>query len=220
MGILFRSSSTDRNTGKGLTLRAAANKALHLTGPAIRFFETSRSLQPARQVNAAVRQLGVARLNCSQCLRETAGFRRLFSSAWSFDAEVIVGIRTNNKRETATGHGGWAPRDVRRLVTIWLGGVGLGPGLVTYGVYCLISGHTILPADPQIGGQDLDVYGSAAVGLAIAYIALGVLAHVHWFWGLYPRVALLCAVTKVAALLVFLGAFGFGIFRILASWAR
>lgn len=29
-----------------------ANKALHLTGPARGFFETSRSLQPARQVNA------------------------------------------------------------------------------------------------------------------------------------------------------------------------
>ena len=29
---------------------------LHLTGPALRFFETSRSLQPARQVNAVVRR--------------------------------------------------------------------------------------------------------------------------------------------------------------------
>jgi hypothetical protein len=29
-------------------------KALHLTGPALRFFETLRSLQPARQVNAIV----------------------------------------------------------------------------------------------------------------------------------------------------------------------
>lgn len=28
---------------------------LHLTGPALRFFKTSRSLQPARQVNAVVR---------------------------------------------------------------------------------------------------------------------------------------------------------------------
>src|ERR1700731_2146642 len=31
-------------------------QALHLTGPALRFFETSRSLQPARQVNAVVRR--------------------------------------------------------------------------------------------------------------------------------------------------------------------
>jgi hypothetical protein len=33
------------------------NKALQLTGPALRIFETSRSLQPARQVNAVVRPL-------------------------------------------------------------------------------------------------------------------------------------------------------------------
>ena len=29
---------------------------LHLTGPALRFFATSRSLRPARQVNAVVRR--------------------------------------------------------------------------------------------------------------------------------------------------------------------
>src|SRR5262245_12641822 len=35
------------------------NKVLHLAGPALRFFKASRSLQPARQVNAVVRpQMG------------------------------------------------------------------------------------------------------------------------------------------------------------------
>src|SRR5262249_17452205 len=34
-----------------------ANQALYSTGPALRFFETTRSLQPARQVNAVVRPL-------------------------------------------------------------------------------------------------------------------------------------------------------------------
>src|SRR5207237_10404537 len=33
-------------------------RTLHLTGTAWRFFDTSRSLQPARQVNAVVRTLG------------------------------------------------------------------------------------------------------------------------------------------------------------------
>ena len=32
------------------------NKALHLTGPALRFSDTSGSLRPARQVNAVVRR--------------------------------------------------------------------------------------------------------------------------------------------------------------------
>src|SRR5262249_24085424 len=41
--------------GDEWTARVEATKALHLTGPALRLFETSRSLQPARQVNAVVR---------------------------------------------------------------------------------------------------------------------------------------------------------------------
>jgi hypothetical protein len=98
---------------------------------------------------------------------------------------------------------------------MWVGGVGLGLGLITYGVYGLISGHTILHGGRR--GGHLDVYGSAAVALTISYIALGVLAHVHWFWGSYPRLSFLCAVTKVAALLVFLGCWGFGIYKILAA---
>ena len=32
---------------------AGRTMTLHLTGPALRFFETSRSLQPARQVNSS-----------------------------------------------------------------------------------------------------------------------------------------------------------------------
>ena len=39
-----------------LSVNAPPNKALHLTGPALRFFETSRSLQPARQVNGVVQR--------------------------------------------------------------------------------------------------------------------------------------------------------------------
>src|SRR5206468_3586523 len=35
------------------------NKALHVTGPTLRFSETSGSLQPARQVNAVVRRTSV-----------------------------------------------------------------------------------------------------------------------------------------------------------------
>ncbi len=99
---------------------------------------------------------------------------------------------------------------------MWVCGVGIGLGLVTYGVYGLITGHTILPdlLDSPGGRQDLDVYGSAAVGLSIAYIALGVLAHVHWFLGSFPHLTLLCDVTKITALLVFVGGLGFAIYRI------
>lgn len=97
-----------------------------------------------------------------------------------------------------------APREIRHLLTMWLGGVVLASLPVIYGVYCLCTGHAILPGRGGLGraGPILDVYGAAANALAIAYIALGVLAHVHWFWESQPRLWLACAAVKVIALIV------------------
>lgn len=51
--------------------------------------------------------------------------------------EGIVKRRITNSQESAAGHPGWAPRNVRRLLAMWLGGIGLGLGLIAYGVYAL-----------------------------------------------------------------------------------
>jgi hypothetical protein len=129
---------------------------------------------------------------------------------------VIVEPRTNKTRKTANGDQGLAPRDVRRWLTMLLGGIGLGLGLVSYGVYGLISGHTTLPSGSRFfPGHHLDVHGPAVAPLAIAYIALGVFVHVHLFWEAFPRLSSLCAVVKVAAVLLFAGGVGLGIYRIL-----
>jgi hypothetical protein len=121
-----------------------------------------------------------------------------------------------NRKNTVFADGSrLAPRDVRQLVTAWLGGVGLALVLVSYGVYSLISGHAILPGYVgDVPGPDLDVYGPAAIALAVAYIALGVLMHLHWFWGSQPRLHLVRAVVECLALAVFIAALGFGIYRI------
>jgi len=50
--------------------------------------------------------------------------------------------------------------------------------------------------------------------LGIAYIAVGLFLHVHWFWGLHPRLYVFCPVLKLATAIVFLGSFGFAIYRI------
>src|SRR5437899_34719 len=52
MALQFENSSVGMDVGK---LKAGRTRALHLTGPTLRFSATSRSLQPARQVNAVVR---------------------------------------------------------------------------------------------------------------------------------------------------------------------
>jgi hypothetical protein len=122
--------------------------------------------------------------------------------------------RQNKKPETFYDPPTLADEPSGGRVKMWLVGVGVALAPVIYGVYCLISGHAILPGDPE----SLDVYGDAAFGLAIASMAVGLFIHAHWFWGLHPRYSFLCAPLKLVALVVFLASFGFGIFKTLAAW--
>ena len=97
-------------------------------------------------------------------------------------------------------------------VKMWLAGVGLALIPLLYGVGCLRSGHARFFGSH---GANLDLDGSAAIALAIAYIALGAFVHFHWFWGLHPRLWRFSTALKFVAVLVFLGSFGFTIYRIL-----
>jgi hypothetical protein len=94
---------------------------------------------------------------------------------------------------------------------MWLLGVGLALIPLGYGMRCLFTGHARLFGR----GADLNLDGSAALALAIAYIAVGVFMHAHWFWGLHPRLEPSSYLLKGLALLVFLGSFGYTMFRII-----
>lgn len=97
-------------------------------------------------------------------------------------------------------------------IKMWLMGVGVALIPLIYGVHCLFSGHAIL-----FGHQgDMDVTGPAATALAIAYIAVGVFIHAHWFWGLLPKLTLISYLLKYTAVLVFIGSFGYAIFKVIA----
>lgn len=50
--------------------------------------------------------------------------------------------------------------------------------------------------------------------LAIAYIAVGAYIHAHWFWGLHPKGEGLSYLLKLLAVLLFLGSFGYAIYKI------
>ena len=97
---------------------------------------------------------------------------------------------------------------------MWLLGVGLALIPIYYGIRCLQTGHTAFLGSR--GGR-LDLTGSPAVAMAIAYLAVGAFIHAHWFWGLHPKLEPLSPILKVLALLVFLGGFGYTGYRILAS---
>jgi len=133
----------------------------------------------------------------------------------------IVENRNNRQRQTGVRDPCLAPRTVRRLMTMWLGGVGLALVPVSYGVHCLISGHAVLPGGSDIeigsGGGGLDVYGRAAEALATAYITLGVLVHIQLFWGMHPRLNYIYEVLRLVALLIFIVSLGLGIYWIFAS---
>src|SRR5689334_23372271 len=81
---------------------------------------------------------------------------------------------------------------------MWLLGVGLALIPIYYGIHCLQTGHARF-----FGGRsgNLDLTGSSAVAMAIAYIAVGVFIHAHWFWGLHPRLEPLSPLLKVLAVL-------------------
>ena len=98
-------------------------------------------------------------------------------------------------------------------VKMWLLGVGLALIPISYVVHCLRTGHARFWGR---GHSHVDLYGSGAVALAVAYIAVGVFIHAHWFWGLHPRLVGLSPLLKVLAALVFLGGFGYACFRIIA----
>ena len=97
-------------------------------------------------------------------------------------------------------------------IKMWLLGVGFALIPLGYGVHCLFTGHALF------FGQDdspLELVGSAADALALAYIAIGVFIHAHWFWGLHQRLERWSYLLKLATVLVFLGSFGYTMYRII-----
>jgi hypothetical protein len=94
---------------------------------------------------------------------------------------------------------------------MWLLGVGLALVPLCYAIHCLQTGHTTFFGRR---GLNLDLTGSAAVAMAVAYIAVGVFIHAHWFWGLHPKLEPLSPILKVLAVLVFLGGLGYTAYKI------
>jgi hypothetical protein len=102
---------------------------------------------------------------------------------------------------------------------MWLAGMGVAGPIVAYGIACVISGEATLLSRQN---SNLHVTGEAATMLGIAYTALGLFIHFHYFWGLHRRLWRYSQALKVASLIVFLPCFLYGIFLALnlASWLQ
>jgi len=124
-----------------------------------------------------------------------------------------MGLLTNREYRTAfddaedlasTSSGG--------SIKMWIVGIGIALVPIIYGTYSLIIGHTYLPGR---GSSGLDLTGTGAQSLAIAYISVGIFIHFHFFWGLHPRLYRFSQLLKIVPLLAFLGSFFYTIFLIL-----
>jgi hypothetical protein len=93
---------------------------------------------------------------------------------------------------------------------MWLLGIALALIPIGYGIYCLRTGRALMFGQ----NADLDVTGPGAVALAIAYMAVGIFIHAHWFWGLHPKGESMSYLLKFLAVLLFLGSFGYAIYKI------
>ena len=123
-----------------------------------------------------------------------------------------MGLWTNKEHRTAFDDANdlaYAPSGGR--VKAWLVGVGLALFPIVYGVKCLSAGQARFFGR---SGSHLDLDGSAATALSIAYIAVGIFMHAHWFWGLNARLEPWSYLLKVVAALGFIGGFGYAVYEI------
>lgn len=130
------------------------------------------------------------------------------------DFNRIMGFWTNKEHRTGFDEAedlAYSPDG--GLVKMWLLGVGLALIPVVYGIRCLFSGHALLLGQND---SELDATGPTAVALAIAYIAVGIFIHAHWFWGLLPKREIVSYALKFLAVLVFLGSLVYVIYRVVA----
>jgi len=124
-----------------------------------------------------------------------------------------MGFWTNKRHRTAFDDAeDLAYASTGGRIRMWLLGVGLPLIPLGYGMCCLLTGQARFFGRNRMH-LDLDV--SAAITLAIAYIAVGVFIHADWFWGLHPRLEPLSYLLKLLAVLVFLASSGYTIFMVL-----
>ncbi len=93
---------------------------------------------------------------------------------------------------------------------MWIGGVAVALVPFGYGVYCLHTGHAWFL---QRRGPFLDLQGTEAVVLGIAYMGLGAYLHFRYFWGRHPRLRTWSPRLEQGALLVFIGGLGYTALR-------
>ena len=93
----------------------------------------------------------------------------------------------------------------------WLMGAGLAAVIIGYGIVWIARGHTTLFGRHSYDNLDFD--GPAGQWLAVAYVAIGLFIHFHYFWGLSERLHRFSQAGKIIAALLFIPSFFYALYR-------
>ena len=97
-------------------------------------------------------------------------------------------------------------------------GLGLAAVPIIYGVVCLVRGSTWLYLYNRGHHDDLiEFRGEEGVWLAVAFIALGVAVHFHYFWGYGRGFERFSAFGRTLALVVCVVSFAYAVYLIFAA---
>jgi hypothetical protein len=169
---------------------------LHVTGSVLRFSETSRSLQPARQVNAVVRERRIRPVNCPGC----------GSTLWN-DVQCGACGRLASDTSPRTG-----PQPLTRAQRVGAAGI---KGAIGGGIAGFLGGGPLNPG--AVGHQLLlGLAVGAVAGVVLVVVASGGrLREAGWLWSFVPGMAAVGAFAQGAKRLVG-WAWGF----VVAQWAE
>ena len=93
----------------------------------------------------------------------------------------------------------------------WFGGVVAPILLAFYGGRCYVLKEAILFGRR---GRGMEVSGTEAEALGLAWIFAALFCHFHYFWTASPRLAYFSELGKIIAGVGFVGSFGYALWRI------
>ena len=112
-----------------------------------------------------------------------------------------------------------ADRPPDALQTQLVKGLGLALVPIVYGAVCIRRRSTLLFLLERSAGEDtIEFLGSEGFWLAVAYIALGVALHFHFFWGYDDRLWRYADYGKNLATVVCVGSFFYALYLFFASF--
>ena len=98
-------------------------------------------------------------------------------------------------------------------------GLGLALVPIIYGVVCIRRGSTLLYlAEHSVDQDTIEFLGSEGFWLAVAYIALGVAVHFHFFWGYDDRLWRYADYGENLATVVCVGSFFYALYLYFTSF--